>query len=39
MVYFGSFITTEQGIGLGTINMVVKGSPFYSIFAKIPQKK
>ena len=31
-------IKTEQTIGLGTINMVVKGSPFYSILAKIPQK-
>jgi len=38
MVYFGSSIKTEQTIGSGTINMVIKGSPFYSIFAKIPQK-
>ena len=38
MVYFGSSIKTEQTIGSGTINMVFKGSPFYSIFAKIPQK-
>ena len=37
MVYFGSSIKTEQTIGLGTINMVVKASPFYSILAKIPQ--
>jgi len=38
MVYFGSSIKTEQTIGSGTINMVIKGSPFYSIFAKIPKK-
>ena len=38
MVYFGSSIKTEQTIGLATINMVVKGSPFNSLFAKIPQK-
>ena len=37
MVYFGSSIKTEQAIGSETINIVVKGSPFYSIFAKIPQ--
>ena len=38
MVYFGSSIKTEQTIGSGTINMVVKGSPFYSIFSKISKK-
>ena len=38
MVYFGSSITTEQTVGSGTINMIVKGSPFHIIFAKIPPK-